>query len=150
MPRDNDTEVGDYFARMPMQAALELPTGVPLDAPQGAAFFRWLHDQRSEMSQGEEFRLWYDGDGDGTVPYCSGDRPVIHATYRTASSRILRAWGGLWISRGLPILVPLHLHHQAVDIATDMIDSPHDLELSRRLVTRLIVAGICFPIQQIL
>jgi len=68
IPETDDSKVGDYFARMPMEAALELPTGIPLAAPQGADFYRWYHEKLAESDPGQEFTLWREGDGSELYP----------------------------------------------------------------------------------
>ena len=58
--------VGDYFARMPMEASVELAIDIPTAAPKGGAFFTWFNSAVS--SPNSEFDLWYNGDGTDIHP----------------------------------------------------------------------------------
>lgn len=58
--------VGDYFAQMPMNAAFDLSTNLPTNAPKGGSFFTWFDDN---VGQGDaNFHLWYNGDGTDIYP----------------------------------------------------------------------------------
>lgn len=58
--------IGDYFARMPPEASLDLSVAIPTSAPKGGEFFNWFHNNVG--SPDDEFTLWYNGDGTDIYP----------------------------------------------------------------------------------
>lgn len=58
--------VGDFFARMPPAASLDIPVALPTDAPSGGDFFTWFDGAVSAPSP--QFNLWYNGDGSDIYP----------------------------------------------------------------------------------
>jgi hypothetical protein len=53
--------VGDYFAQMPESAGYYLSQTLPVDAPNGIAFFNWYKSQ--SVSPSSSFSDWRNGDG---------------------------------------------------------------------------------------
>ncbi len=84
-------EVGDYFAKMPIEASTDLSVALPVSAPRGTEFFSWF--DQSVGSPDSEFSLWYNGDGTDIYPGLTEETKQWLNDSRSLLPQ-LESWGG--------------------------------------------------------
>lgn len=88
----NFDPVGDFFARMPMDAPSELSNGLPTDAPPGTAFLNWFNTKAGMSNPGNQFDMWYNGDGSEVHPGLSPSTKQWLQESRTAE---VQTWASI-------------------------------------------------------
>lgn len=81
--------VGDFFAQMPDEASYEISNGIPTDAPSGTEFFTWFAARASLSNPGEQYELWYNGDGSALHP---GLSPATKSWLQQSRASNVQSW----------------------------------------------------------